>query len=235
MNYRNLATASAVAIASLALAAPASAQVNGIATADRALAVANTQALQTGFEQIATQNQAQLTSLGQLQQQQQTIVRGLDTDGDGQLSEAEQAAVPEATRQQLGTLNQQIRAIEVPIQRARVYVVSQIGQQYAPAVQQVIADRSIQIMLAPDALIYAPETADVTSAITTAMNARVTSAQIAPPADWQPSQGGVQLYQEIQQLIVYSAMQQQAAAAAQAQQGQQPQQQAPAPAQPTGR
>jgi len=235
MNYRNLATASAVAIASLALAAPASAQVNGIATADRALAVANTQALQTGFEQIATQNQAQLTSLGQLQQQQQTIVRGLDTDGDGQLSEAEQAAVPEATRQQLGTLNQQIRAIEVPIQRARVYVVSQIGQQYAPAVQQVIADRSIQIMLAPDALIYAPESADVTSAITAAMNARATSAQISPPADWQPSQGGVQLYQEIQQLIMYSAMQQQAAAAAQARQGQQPQQQAPAPAQPTGR
>ena len=232
MNYRNLATASAVAIASLALAAPASAQVNGIATADRAVAIARAQALQTGFQQIATQNQAQLTNLDQLQQQQQTIVRGLDSDGDGQLSEAEQAAVPEATRQQIGSLNQQINAIQVPIQRARAYVVSQVGQQYGPAAQQVIQERGIQIMLAPDALLYAPDTADVTDAITTAINGRVANVQITPPADWQPSQAGAQLYQEIQQLIMYSAMQQQAAAAAQQQQ--QPQQ-APAPAQPTGR
>lgn len=233
MNYRNLATASAVAIASLALAAPASAQVNGIATADRALAVANAQALQTGFEQIAAQNQAQLTNLGQLQQQQQTIVSGLDTDGDGQLSQAEQAAIPEATRQQIASLNQQIQAIQVPIQRARAYVVSQVGQQYGPAAQQVIADRSIQVMVTPEALIYAPESAYVTGAITEAINARVANVQITPPADWQPTQAGAQLYQEIQQLIMYSAMQQQAAAAAQAQQ--QTQAPAPAPAQPTGR
>ncbi|GAB5349650.1 OmpH family outer membrane protein [Alteriqipengyuania sp. 357] len=232
MNYRNLAAAGAVAFASLALSAPVSAQVNGIATADRALAVARAQALQTGYEQIRTQYQAQITQATQLQQQRDVVVRGLDTDGDGQLSDAEVATAPEATKQQVGSLDQQIDAIQAPIQRARIWVVSQIGQQYAQAVQQVIQERSIQIMLAPNALIYAPENADVTASVTAAINTLAPTVQVTPPADWQPSQAGAQLYQEIQQLIMLSAMQQRQAAAAQ--QGQQPAAQQPA-AQPTGR
>ena len=234
MNTRTLAAVSAAAIAGLALTAPASAQVNGIATADQTLAVARAQALQTGYEQIGTQFEAQLTQASQLQQQRDVVVRGLDTNGDGQLSDAEVAAAPESTRQQVNSLDQQIATIQAPVQRARIWVVTQIGQQYGAALQQVISERSIQMLLAPDAIIFAPEAADVTGAVTTALNARVPTVQITPPADWQPSQAGAQLYQEIQQLIVLSAIQQRQAAAAQ-QAGQQPAAQQPAPQQPTGR
>lgn len=228
MKLTKTTLAMTAALGATLAAVPAAAQVNGIATADRALAIANAQALQTGYQQIADQNQAQLTTLQQLQQQRDVIVKGFDTDGNGQLTEAEANAAPESSKQQVRTLDEQISAAQLPIQRARLYVLTQVAQQYAPAVQQVIADRSIQVMLAPDAIIYAPESADVTQAVTAAINTRAPSVQITPAADWQPTQAAAQLYQEIQQLMYYSALQQQAAAQ---QQSAQPQ----APAQPTGR
>lgn len=228
MKLTKTTLAMTAALGATLAAVPAAAQVNGIATADRALAIANAQALQTGYQQIADQNQAQLTTLQQLQQQRDVIVKGFDTDGNGQLTEAEANAAPESSKQQVRTLDEQISAAQLPIQRARLYVLTQVAQQYAPAVQQVIADRSIQVMLTPDAIIYAPESADVTQAVTAAINTRAPSVQITPAADWQPTQAAGQLYQEIQQLMYYSALQQQAAAQ---QQSAQPQ----APAQPTGR
>lgn len=209
MNITKRLALGAMSAAAFLSAAPAAAQVNGIATADTAVAVASTQALQTGFQQIATQYEGQRSSLEQTQQQRQQLVQQLDTNNDGQLSEAEGAAAPQATVQQVQALDQQINQIQAPIQLARIYVVSQVAQQYGAAVQQVIADRNIQIMIAPEALVYAPETADVTQAVTAALNTRVPSVQVVPPQGWQPTQASAQLFQQIQQLLVLSAIQQQ--------------------------
>ena len=222
--------AMAAALGATLVAAPVAAQVNGIATTDRVVALANVQALQNGLSQVATANQAQLTTVEQLQQQRAVIVQGFDTDGNGQVSEAELAAAPESSKQQVRSLDEQVAAIQQPIQRAYIYVVSQVAQQYAPALQKVVTDRSVQVLLDPEALIYAPEAADVTPSVTAAINTLVPTVQTVPPAEWQPSQAGAQLYQEIQRLMVYSLVQQQIAAQ-QAQQTAQPQ----APAQPTGR
>jgi len=63
MKLTKTTLAMTAALGATLAAVPAAAQVNGIATADRALAIANAQALQTGYQQIADQNQAQLTSL----------------------------------------------------------------------------------------------------------------------------------------------------------------------------
>ena len=94
--------------------------------------------------------------------------------------------------------------------------VTQIAQQYSAAVQQVISDRNIQFLIQPEALAYAPDAANVTPLVTTALNTRVPSVAITPPADFQPSEAGVQLFQQIQQLLVMAAMQQQAGAQPQA-------------------
>lgn len=217
------AAATAIAAATLS-AAPAAAQVNGIATAEAPVAVAQTQALQTGYQQIGTQYEAQIQTLQQRQQQRQQLVQPLDTNSDGQVDDAEANAAPEATVQQVQALDQEISQIQAPIQRARLYVVSQVAQQYGAAVQQVISERSIQLMISPEAIIYAPDAANVTEAITTALNTRVPSAQITPPEGWQPTQATVQLFQQIQQLLVLSALQ--------AQQQQQQQQGAATPQQP---
>lgn len=197
-------------------AAPAAAQVNGIATADTAVAVAATQALQTGYQQIATQYEAQRQTLQQQQQQRTQLAQQLDTNNDGQLSEVEASAAPEETVQQIQQIDQQIAQTQAPIQRARLYVVQQIAQQYSAALQQVIADRGVQMLIAPDALLYAPESADVTQAITQALDTLVPSVQTTAPEGWQPTQAAAQLSQQIQQVLMLAALQQQQQAAAQA-------------------
>ena len=194
-------------------AAPAAAQVNGIASADSAVAVAGSTALQTGYQQISTQYEAQRQTLGQRQQQRQQLVQQLDTNQDGQLSEAEANAAPEATVSQVQALDQEIAQIQAPIQRAQLYVVSQIAQQLSPALQQVISERGIQLMITPDAVIYGNDAIYVTQAVTEALNSRVPSVQITPPEGWQPTQGTAQLFQQVQQVIVMAAMQRQQQAA----------------------
>lgn len=216
-------TALAAVIAAGALGAPAltttaAAQVNGIATVDLPSVVAGSQAFQTGYQQIATQYQAQRTTIEQRQQQRQQLIQAFDTNGDGQLDDTEAAATQDpnnATVRQIQAIDQEVATLQQPINLARIYVVTQVAQQYSAAVQQVISERNIQFLLQPEALAYAPEAANVTSHVTTALNGRVPSVAIVPPADFQPTEAGVQLFQQIQQLLMMAALQQQANGAAQ--------------------
>ncbi|WP_340586376.1 OmpH family outer membrane protein [Erythrobacter alti] len=208
----------ATALAAPAMSTPAMAQVNGIATADLPIAVAQSQAFQTGYQQIATQYQANRTTIDQRQQQRQQLIQTFDTNGNGQLDAAEQPALQDpnnTTVQQIQAIDQEIATLQQPINLARVYVVSQIASQYSAALQQVASDRNIQIILQPDAIIYAPDAVNITSHVVTALNTRMPAAQIVPAADYQPSEGAVQLFQQIQQILMISAMQQQQAAAGQ--------------------
>lgn len=218
-NFAKTSFGAALAVAAASLAIPASAQVNGIATADISYAVANSQAFQSGYQQIATQYQAQRTTIDQRQQQRQQLIATFDTNSDGQIDATEQAATQDpnnATVQQIQAIDQEIATLQQPINRARVYVVQQVAQQYSASMQQVISDQNIQFVIAPESLIYGPEAADVTEAVTTVLNARVPSVAIVPPADWQPSDAAVSLFQQIQNILLMAAMQQQQAAAAQA-------------------
>ncbi len=201
----------AAGLAIAALAAPASAQVNGIGSSRIGVTVANSQALQNGYQQIATTYQAQIQQINQLAQQREQVVRGLDTNSDGQLSEEEANAAPEATVQQVQQLDQQIAEAQAPVQRARLYVVNQVGQNYGPAVQQVMSDKSISIMVAPEAIDFASDGVDVTADVVTALNTRFPTASITPPEGWQANQATVELYQEVQQLFTLLAIQQQQA------------------------
>ncbi len=199
----------AAGIAIVAISAPASAQVNGLATSDIGVAVANSQALQSGLQQVNTTYQAQLTQIEQLMQQRQQLLAPLDTNSDGQLSEEEAGAAPETTVTQVRTLAQQLAEVQVPVQRARLYVVNQVGQNYAPAVEQVMAAKGIQVMLAPAAIDFGGEALDVTGDIVAAINARLPSVSITPPDDWQATQATADLFQQVMQLFTIYAMQQQ--------------------------
>jgi len=212
----------AAAFTTTALAAPAMsttamAQVNGIATAELPIAVAQSQAFQTGYQQIATQYQAQRTTIEQRQQQRQQLIQTFDANGDGQLDATEQAVLQDpnnVTVQQVQAIDQEVATLQQPINLARVYVVSQVAAQYSAALQQVATTSNIQIVLQPDAIIYAPDAVNITAQVVTALNTRVPAVQIVPPADYQPTDAAVQLFQQIQQILMISAMQQQQAAAA---------------------
>ena len=207
----HLLSITALALAA-AMAAPAAAQVNGIGVTEPAIAIAGSQALRTAYQQIGTTFQAQRTQLDQLQGQRDTLMRQFDTNGDGQLSEAEQTAAQANTTavQQLQTLEQTINQTRAPINLAQVYVIEQIALQYGNAMQQVVTAGNISLVLTPGSVVYAADAVDVTDEIVAQLNTLVPTVATSVPAGWQPQRQSVQLYQEVQQMLVTAAAQQQA-------------------------
>ena len=216
-------------IAAIALAttatAPATAQVTGaIGTVNAPAAIASTNALRTAFQQIGTTYQAQQTQIDQKSQQRETLLRQLDTNGDGGLDAAEQQAAQTAPQiQQIQTLENEIAQLSNQVEGARVYAIEQIARQYGAALQQVTQADNLQVVLNRDAIAFATPAASIDAKVAAALNASVPSVQITPPANWQPAQQSVALYQQIAQLLLI----------AQARQAQQ--QQTPATPAPTGR
>ena len=199
------------------VAVPAAAQVNGIGVADPAIAVAGSQALQTAYNQIGTTFQAQRTQLEQLQQQRAGLIRQFDTDNDGQLSQEEQTAAQANTAviQQVNGLDQQINTIQQPITLARVYVIEQLAQQLSPAVQAVVQANNVQLLLNPSAALYMADPVEMTDEIMAQLNQTVPTVSTAVPQGWQPQQQSVNLFQQVQEILLTVAQQQQQAAAQQ--------------------
>jgi Skp family chaperone for outer membrane proteins len=201
-----------IALATIA-SVPASAQVNGIATSRTAIAIAQSQALQTGYTAINQTYAAQLTLLQTLTTEIGQLETQLDTNQDGNITEAEASANPTVV-QQLQAKQQQVDLALQPILVAELYVVEQLLNDYGNARSQVIADNQIALMIAPEAMQYTPEGADVTDKITAVINTRLPAVTTAVPAGWQPRQQTVTMHSNIQQLLVIQAQFQ----AAQAQQ-----------------
>ncbi len=216
--------AQAIAAASIAVtgiaAAPAAAQVNGIATASPEAVIVRSQARQTAYTQIGQTYATQIQQVNTLRQEIAQQQQSLDTNNDGQLTEAEVAANPTVV-QQLQQKEQQAATLSQPIALAQTYVVQQLIDNYTAARDQVLQQKNIQILINPDAIQYGPETLNVTTDIVNALNQRVPSVQTTPPANFQPRRDTLGLHQTIQQVLV-AAAQQQAAQQAQQQQAQQP-------------
>ncbi|PKP92581.1 MAG: hypothetical protein CVT75_07530 [Alphaproteobacteria bacterium HGW-Alphaproteobacteria-14] len=206
-----------LAPAGLALTAvaalPVHAQVEGrIATVDISRTIIGTTAFQTAYEQV-NQTYTQQNDLRRTKaQERQTLLQTFDTNGDKQVDDAELAAKqssPDFTK--LQTLEQEIQALNNQIDGARIYAIEQIIMQYGAALEEVTTRQQIKLVVDPGSLLFAAPEADVTQQVTTALNAKVPSIQVVPPAGWQPSREGVQLFQEIQQRLIAAQMAQQQA------------------------
>lgn len=209
-------------------AAPAVAQVSGVAVTDPAITIASSQALQSGYSQIATTFQTQRTQIEQVQEQRAGLLRQFDTNNDGQLSDDEQRAAQANTAviQQVQGLDQQLNTIQQPITQARVYVIEQLLMQYSTALQQVAAQNNIQIVLNPNGVVWATDAVDITQKVVTALNQLAPTVSTSAPQGWQPNRQSLTLYQDVQDILLAAAVQQ--AQAQQAQQGQAAPAQAPA-------
>lgn len=221
-------TIAAAALAGAAFTAmPASAQVSGnIATVDAPRVLIATTAFRNAYQQIGTTYQAQTTQIQQKSQQRQTLLQQLDTNGDGQFDQAEQQAAQSAPQAaQIRQLETELEQLGSQIEIARVYAIEQLLQQYPAVIQQVVDQNSIQLLLTPDAIVYAPAAASINQKVVESLNTRVPSVQVTPPANYQPTRNAVGVYQEIQGVL----------GALQAAQAQQQAQTQPAQQQPTGR
>ena len=207
-------TGAALAVLAAFAAVPAAAQVNGIGVTNPQAAIFGSKALSAAYGQINTTYAAQITQLQQNQQQRDQILRQFDTDQNGDLSEAETAAAQANTAavQQLQTVNQQIAQAQRPISLAQIYVVEQIAQQYSAALQQVITQKNVQLILEPEAVAYAPEAAVLTDDVITALDQLIPAASTAVPEGWQPQQQSVAVWEAVQGLIATVSQMRQAQA-----------------------
>lgn len=242
-NITLLLAGAAVVPAMLLAAMPASAQVAGIAVVDPEAAILSANALGTANGQIATTFKTQLDQAHARQQQLQTeLIRLLDTNKDGKVSDAEAAVARSAT----GALATQLQTAQTnaqndlermtePSNRAQAYAIEQIALKYGPAVTTVVAAKKISLLLSANDVQFAQPTVDVTDDVKAELDRTVPTVTITPPAGWQPAQQTLQLLQRYRQAI--AAQQQRAAQAPAA--GAAPAPAAPAPAtpgrRPTGR
>jgi Skp family chaperone for outer membrane proteins len=232
MNIRNTAFAAAL-LAAAAFSAPVSAQVAGIATADTSVAIAKAKALGQAYQQIG----ATFASNAQLMQAKRKEINDinvqLDINKDKELTQAELDVAIKAKNPlltQIDAKQQEINTLQDPIVKAQLYAVESIAMKYEAAQQAVITAKKINVILSPDAFVWAPEAVDVTPLITAELDKSVPSVGTTPPADWRPSRQGAQLYQQIQQLFENAARMQAAQAAQAAPQPGQPAAPAPKPA-----
>ncbi len=228
MKIRFTAAAAAL-LSAAAIVMPASAQVAGIATADASVAIARTKALGQAYQQIGTTYAAAAQSMQAKRGEINAINVQLDTNKDKELTQAELDAAIKAKNPlltQLDTKQKEINQLQDPIVKAQLFAVESIALKYEAAQQAVITAKKINVILSPEAFVWAPDSVDVTSLITAELDKSVPTVAITPPANWRPSRQGAQLYQQIQQLFENAARAQ--AQAAQPQPGQ-PAPVAPAP------
>jgi len=209
-----LAASIAAATLAVPMAAPASAQVNGIATSNPTAVILRAAARSAGYNAIQTTYAAQIQQINQMNTELATLQRSLDTNGDQQLTDAEIQANPTVV-QQIQAKEVQVQTTSEPIALAQYYVIEQLLNDYGNARNQVIQNKSISLMISPDALQYGPDGIDVTADIIAAVDARLPTVATAVPAGWQPRRETVQMHQAVQQILVVAAQQ---AAARQAQQ-----------------
>lgn len=215
-----LAAGVAMAAATVAISAPASAQVNGFATSNPTMAIVRAAARTAAYQQINTTYATQIQQVQQLQTEINNLQVSLDTDKNGQLTEAEVTANPGVV-QQIQTKEQQAATASQPIAMAQYYVIEQLLNDYVNARNQVVQANSISIMLAPEAIQYAPNEIDVTDKLVAAIDQRLPNVATAVPANWQPRRQTVEMHAAIQQILVVAAQQAAARQAASAQQQQQ--------------
>jgi Skp family chaperone for outer membrane proteins len=197
-------------------AAPAIAQVAGIAYADPSEAILTAKAFETANQQIRTTYKQNIDQITQRRQQTDTqlrpLITALDTNKDNQLSEAEVQAAQTAKRAeltQIQTIQQQseqaITQLNEPLLLAQAYALETILRAYPAAQTKVITDKKINVIMSPEAFVYAPDAANVTAALKAELDRTTPTVAITPPANWRPTQQTLQLLQQYQQLVARAA------------------------------
>lgn len=210
MTKNRVIAAALAASAAMAVAAPASAQVAGIATINtieaitraKAFTTAETQ-LDTTYKPVRDQIQARQTKF---QTDARSLITTIDTNKDGQVSEAEEqaaAARKDPNYTQLMTLqnqaNAEIQKLQMPSILAELFAFEKILSLYDAAQISVVNARKVNVILTPEAIVYAPDAVDVTDAVVAELDKTPTVA-ITPPANWQPQQRTVQFQQQVNEL-----------------------------------
>lgn len=185
-----LLLASALAVPAVVASSPASAQVAVVSPEG---AIAGTNAWKTAEQQLQTTYKAQIDQARTRSQAIQAELNPMVTafENARKAPNANEATLRTQlqaiqTKEQAG--NAEIQNLTAPYQRAQAYALEQVSKQMAAAVKAAADKKRIQLVLRPNDVLYLTPTANITSDVTTELNALVPSVSIAPPANWQPGQ-----------------------------------------------
>lgn len=224
--------------AALAIAAPAQAQVSGIAYASPAAVIGGSKAFAAANQQISTTYQASFDQIKSrreaMKKEVEPLLAQLDTNKDKTVSDEEVKAAQAARNPALDKLKTaqtnaetEINRLSTPAARAEMFAIEGILRQYEAAQLRVVNARKIAVVLSPEVFMYAPDSADISKAIIEELDKTTPSVSISPAANWQPARETVAIQQQLIQVAQARAYQQ---AAAQQQGQARPAAAAPAPA-----
>lgn len=212
-NFKILLLAALAAPATMVAAAPAHAQVNGIATAEPVIAIFRAKAWAAANEQIRTTFRDNLTKFEARQGDRQKLLAQIDRNGDKQVDDGELAAQP-ALKAQLDTVDKDLETLTTPMLRAQAFALEMILSRYQEAQTAVITAKKISVILSPQAIVFSPANSDVTAAITTELDRLVPSVPITAPANWRPTEETMQVLEQLVRLQAAAAQQARAQAPA---------------------
>jgi len=189
--------APAVAVAAAAPAAATTAAggpiVPGLGVANVEAVVANSNAYRVAQQQRQTTYKSTYDAAEarrkQIAAQLQPMVDKLKRDSQAANAAANQAAL----QQQYGQIqqiqesaNQELQRMLQPVALSEAYVNEQINDKLGAAIQAAMNKNRISVVLAPTSVIAAAGGYNLNQAILTELNAALPSAQIVPPAGWEP-------------------------------------------------
>jgi Skp family chaperone for outer membrane proteins len=190
----------AATLATTAIAAPAIAQSGntpplavapGLGVANLDAVVANSNAYKTAQTQRLTTNKAQFDQAearrkaiaAQLQPMADKFNKDRAAPGADQNALRQQAAIIQQLQQ---SGQQELQGILQPVALSEAYVQEQINDKLVTAVQNAMAKRKISILVNPTAIISANNAYNLNQSVLDELNVLLPSAQIVPPAGWDP-------------------------------------------------
>lgn len=213
-----LATVIQPAIAQTPAAAPAPAApaatgitVPGLGIANIDLIIVNSNAFKTAQSQRPVTYKATYDAAEARRKQIADQINGMVTKFNAD------RAVPNANQQALAQQAQAIQAMEAsgtqelqrllqPVSYSEAYVQEQIGEKLNTAINTAMTKQRVTLLLNPSAVVATTNAYNMNQAILTELNTLLPSAQLVPPAGWEP--------REVREAKAQQAAQQGAAAPA---------------------
>ena len=212
-NIKAAVFTSVAAISTMLFSASVNAQVAGVATTDPTRVVISSKAFTAAYQQIDTTYAAARGQMVAKGKEVNDLLKQLDTNKDNNLDQAELDAAEKAKNPLLAQIDvkkQELAQLQQPLVLAQVFAIEEILKRYNEAQQQVIAAKKINMIIAPDSLLWAPPAIDVTAAIVAALDVLAPSVSTTPTANWQPSRDAYAIQQQFEQARQAAARQPQA-------------------------
>ena len=198
MNILLKSVAAASLLVGTAVAQPAMAQavsgtlIQGLAIANLDAVIVNSSAFKTAEQQRAVTYKPQIDRAearrNQLEAQLKPLAEKFEKDRTAASPNQQALAQQAATIQQIQQQGQQeLQNLIAPVAMSRAYVTEQIQEKIDQAIKNAMAKKKISLLIGPDAVLAVNNNAyNLNQDILTELNTLLPSAQLVPPAGWEP-------------------------------------------------